>query len=130
MRKMIVAAGAAAVAATSAVGVWLAPIAGADPAPGFVADWTGTWHSGGAGGRATVHLVSADPIVGTIDIPGMCTADWKETQRISSTNRLVHAHVTSGPCGDNTWNVTFQPTTSMTGVDNVHPGTTFSFAPA
>jgi hypothetical protein len=129
MRKAIAGVGAAALAAASVVSVALAPLAGADPA-NFAADWNGSWHSGGAGGPATVHLVSADPIVGTINIPGQCAASWTETQRISATNRLVHAHVTSGPCGDNTWNVTFQPTSSLTGIDNVNPGTTFSFTPA
>jgi len=113
--------------AVCAVSIALASEASADPS--FAADWTGSWHSGGAGGQATVHLVSTDPIVGTITIPGMCTADWHETQRISPTTRLVGAHVTSGPCGDNTWNVTFSPT-SLTGVDNAHPGTAFSFTPA
>lgn len=122
--------GAAAVAVAFAVGVALAPTAGADPAAGFASDWNGSWHSGGAGGPATIHLVSADPIVGTINIPGMCAASWNETQRISPTNRLVRAHVTSGRCGDNTWNVTIQPMTSLTGVDNEHAGTTFSFTPA
>jgi hypothetical protein len=122
--------GAAVVAVGFAVGVGLAPTAGADPAAGFASDWNGSWHSGGAGGPATVHLVSADPIVGTINIPGQCAANWNETQRISPTNRLVRAHVTSGQCGDNTWNVTIQPMSSLTGVDNVHPGTTFSFTPA
>jgi hypothetical protein len=82
------------------------------------------------GGWATVHLISADPIVGTISIPGQCAANWNETHRISATNRLVSAHVASGPCGDNTWNVTIQPTSSLTGADNVHAGTTFSFTPA
>jgi hypothetical protein len=120
--------GAAVMVAASAVSVALAPAAGADPS--FAADWTGTWHSGGAGGPATVHLDSANPIVGAINIPGMCAANWNETQMVSPTNRLIHAHVTSGNCGDNTWNVTFQPTTSMTGVDTKRSDTTFSFTPA
>jgi hypothetical protein len=120
--------GTALMVAASVASVALAPAAGADPS--FAADWNGTWHSGGAGGPATVHLDSADPIVGAINIPGSCAANWNETKRISPTNRLVHAHVTSGPCGDNTWNVTFQPTTSLTGVDTMRSDTTFSFSPA
>lgn len=122
--------GAAAVAAASAIGVALAPAAIADPPANFAANWNGTWHSGGAGGPATVHLTSADPIIGTIDIPGACTANWTETQKISATNRVVRAHVTSGSCADNTWNVTFQPTSSLTGVDTMRSDTTFSFTPA
>lgn len=100
------------------------------PSSGFAANWAGTWQSDGAGGPATVHLVSVDPIVGSITVPGWCTADWQETQRISASSRLVHAHVTSGSCGDNTWAVTIQPNTSLTGVDHQHPGTTFSFSPS
>jgi hypothetical protein len=119
--------GTAFLVVASAASVALAPAAGANPS--FAADWNGTWHSGGAGGPATVHLDSANPIVGAINIPGNCAANWNETQRISPTNRLVHAHVTSGPCGDNTWNVTIQPTTSITGVDTVRSDTTFSFSP-
>jgi hypothetical protein len=130
MRKLIAGAPAAALAVASLVGIALAPTAGADLAANFAADWNGSWHSGGAGGPATVHLVSADPIVGTINIPGACAANWNETQRISPTNRLVHAHVTSGPCGDNTWNVTFLPKTGLTGVDTLRADTTLSFTPA
>jgi hypothetical protein len=118
------------VAVVTMIGVALAPAASADPAAKFATNWNGTWRSGGGGGAATVHLDSADPIVGNINIPGVCTASWSETQRISATNRLVHAHVTSGPCVDNTWNVTFDPMTRLTGVDTQRADTTFSFAPS
>lgn len=64
------------------------------------------------------------------DPPANYAANWTETQKISATKRLVHAHVISGSCGDNTWNVTFEPTSSLTGVDTMRSDTTFSFTPA
>jgi hypothetical protein len=129
MRKGMVGSGAAATAVALAFGIFLAPTAAADPPTPFTPDWVGTWHSGAAGGPATVHLDSVDPISGDINIPGKCTAHWNERDRISATNRTVDAHVTSGPCGGNTWNVTILPTTSLIRVDYAHPGTTFSFTP-
>ncbi|MGY4649584.1 hypothetical protein ACVWWN_003380 [Mycobacterium sp. URHB0021] len=69
----------------------------------------GVWGSKGEPQyRAILHLTSTDPIVGTIDV-GECTANWIEIQRISPKRRLVRAHVTSGPCEDNTWDVTIEP---------------------
>lgn len=130
MSDEIVGFGAAVVAAGLAACMLQAPLADADPQTPFTPEWVGTWHSGGVGGPARVHLYSVDPIAADIDIPGQCSAHWNESQWISPTNRLVFANVTSGPCIDNTWDVTILPTASLIGVDTAHPGTTFSFRPA
>lgn len=95
----------------------------------FAATWAGTWHSGGGQGPAFVTLYDAYPIRGEIDIPGKCHATWTETGGTSDSSRIVAAHVTSGSCVDNVWNLTITPT-AMTGVDKEHPGTSFEMSPS
>jgi hypothetical protein len=90
------------------------------------ATWNGSWTGGNARTPASLTLNSTDPIRGTINVgDGFCTADWTEVQRNSDTSRLVNAHVTSGPCTDNQWNVTITPN-SITATDTIHPQGTFT----
>lgn len=90
------------------------------------ATWNGSWTGGGARTPASLTLSSTDPIRGSINVgDGFCTADWTEVQRNSDTSRLVNAHVTSGPCTDNQWNVTITPS-SIAASDTIHPQGTFT----
>lgn len=91
-------------------------------------NWAGTWSSGGLQKPASVTLSSTNPLLGEIDIPGVCHATWTEVSRPSDTNRVVAAHVTSGPCADNTWNVSLS-LTHLDGSDTAHPDTSFALMP-
>jgi len=91
--------------------------------------WIGTWTYAGYTYPADLQLFDTDPISGEIHIPGWCDATWSEVQQTSETSRLVRAHVISGNCHDNQWNVTVQLPNSITGTDTVHPTTTFEFTP-
>jgi hypothetical protein len=80
------------------------------PPPAHAAStWQGMWNSSHNWAPATLTLTSTDPIQGTIDVQGYCTADWTEVQRYSDSQRLVNAHVTSpdSPCVDNQWKITY-----------------------
>jgi hypothetical protein len=114
---------------TMAAGTWaLAPTVHADNyLDNLPPNWAGTWHSQTTERPASLTLSSSSPVMGEVDIPGMCHATWTEVTRISDTNRLVAAHVTSGPCVDNTWNLTMAPMT-LTGTDPIH-NAGFSFSP-
>jgi hypothetical protein len=84
--------------------------------------WSGTWYAGTHSNQANLNLTSLDPISGILDLPGLCSASWSESQRISDTQRVVNANVISGPCTNNRWNVTITPT-SLVGSDaNGLPG--------
>jgi hypothetical protein len=65
--------------------------------------YSGTWSSGPISRPASLNLSSLDPISGVIDIPGLCTANWTEVQKLPNNNRLINADVTSGPCTNNRW---------------------------
>jgi surface antigen len=84
---------------------------------------------GGGANRvpATLTLTNSDPITGTIDLPGICTATWTESQRLSDFTRMVNAHVTSGTekCRDNQWAVTINMG-QINGVDSNRAGYTVS----
>ena len=103
------------------------PVARADMAE-LTPNWAGTWSSAGMQKPAAVTITSTNPLTGSIDIPGVCQATWSETARQSDTVRTVAAHVTSGPCADNTWTVTMS-LTHLDGVDAANPGTAFSLMP-
>ena len=92
--------------------------------------WSGSWSSRGVQYPATLWLTNTDPIAGIIDIPGICSASWIEAVRNSATSRLVDAHVTSGGCFDNQWNLTVLIPTSIIGTDTTDPGTTVHFTPS
>ena len=109
------------------VGLVPAPVGRADMAE-LPPNWAGTWRSGGMESPASVTLSSTTPLVGEIDSPGVCHATWTEVARPSATNRIVAAHVTSGPCVDNTWTVTLS-LTHLDGTDTTHPDTTFALMP-
>lgn len=100
----------------------------ASPSRPTVTHWRGTWTGGGKSLPAGVDLDSITPISGDITIPGKCAAHWTEISRISATSRVVRAHVTSGDCGDNRWNVTIG-TDEISGVDTADSATTFSIKP-
>jgi hypothetical protein len=91
--------------------------------------WSGTWTYAGYTYPADLQLFNTDPISGEIHIPGWCDATWSEVQRTSETSRLVRAHVISGNCHDNRWNVTVLLPNSITGTDTVDLTTTFEFTP-
>jgi hypothetical protein len=96
--------------------------------PGRVAtSWSGTWTYRGHSYFADLQLFNTDPISATIHIPGWCDATWSEVQRSSETSRLVRAHVISGNCHDNQWNVTVLLPNSITGTDTINPSTMFEF---
>jgi Protein of unknown function (DUF2510) len=97
--------------------------------PSVATMWSGTWSDSGVQYPARLWLLNADPISGVIDIPGMCSASWTEVERNSDTLRSVTAHVTSGPCVDNQWNLTVLPN-SLIGTDTRDPGTTVHFTPS
>ncbi len=113
-----------------------APILAADATQMFTApgqsaqeqssSWSGSWSAGGQSIPATLTLDSTDPLAGTIDISGVCSAKWTEIQRTSDISRVVSAHVISGAdCRDNQWNVTIQQN-RITGTDSSHPDSSFS----
>lgn len=84
--------------------------------------WSGSWYPGNHTNQANLNLTSLDPISGIIDLPGLCSAYWSESQRISATQRVVHASVIGGPCTDNSWNVTIAGNTII-GADTLgRPG--------
>jgi hypothetical protein len=86
-------------------------------APHTLGGWTGNWKGRITGARldllCTLRVTNDNPITGHIDVGTAsqgCSADWSEAQRISDTNRLVNATITTGKdrCVDNQWNVTLQ----------------------
>jgi hypothetical protein len=85
---------------------WSCQMANAPAGAPQTMTWSGTWFAGNITRQANLNLTSLDPISGIIDIPGLCTANWSESQRISDTQRVVNANVISGPCTNNRWNVT------------------------
>ena len=91
--------------------------------------WIGTWTYAGHAYPAELQLFNTDPMSGEIHIPGWCDATWSEVQRASETSRLVRAHVISGNCHDNQWNVTALLPNSIAGTDTVDRTTTFEFTP-
>jgi hypothetical protein len=96
------------------------------PAAVTASTWHGSWTGGNGRTPADLSLSSIDPIRGSINVgDGYCTADWTEVQRNSDTSRVVNAHVTSGPCIDNTWNVTIT-SNSIAATDPAHPQGTFT----
>ena len=62
-------------------------------------------------------------------MPGICSATWTESQRLSDNNRIVDAHVTSGTdrCLDNQWAMTINPG-QINGVDTSHGDYTVSLS--
>lgn len=95
--------------------------------PDIISSWTGDWSSGGISKPATLQLSSSNPIQGKIDV-GLCTADWQEVQRLTDTQRIVHASVTGGPCVSNTWMVTMDAS-RITGTDASGNIANVSFTP-
>ncbi len=90
--------------------------------------YTGTWGNAVTRFPAVLNLTSIDPIAGTIDVPGVCSAAWTEAQRLSDFTRMVNANVTSGggTCTDNQRALTISAN-QINGVDTVHGDTTVSF---
>jgi len=97
------------------------------PSPVGAGTWSGSWSAGGQSVPATLTLDSLDPFTGTMDVDGMCTAKWTQSQRNSDNSLLVDAHVISGftNCADNQWNVTIDQN-RITGSDAAHPDSSFS----
>lgn len=69
--------------------------------------WRGTisWRNGAESHPVVVTVTRSNPLSATIDVVGVCRADWTERSR-SGDSIVVRAHVVaSGRCGDNTWNL-------------------------
>lgn len=87
--------------------------------------WVGTWRSGGDQRTATVNVVTADPLLATVDVSGQCSATWKEKSR-DAARVLVGAQVTYGGCAENDWQIEIGDD-SIEATDTTDPGTTMSF---
>jgi hypothetical protein len=90
--------------------------------------WSGLWIANGVQRPANLILTSSDPIQGSIEVVGLCTANWNELQRNSDTSRRVQATVTSGPCTNNQWDVLIDPR-SITGQDASGAPANFAVTP-
>jgi hypothetical protein len=78
---------------------------------------------------ATLALDSIDPVLkDTVNIEGVCSATWTETQRNPNSSRAVNAHITSGACSDNQWTVTIDPDT-LSALDNLNAANMLSLVP-
>lgn len=86
--------------------------AGAAPGLSLEGQWLGSVNWGRAGTfPATVQITQSSPLQGTIDVAGVCQADWSEADREG--NRLrVYAKVTSATtdCRNGHWDLTVDET--------------------
>lgn len=87
--------------------------------------WSGTWQSNGDESDAALSIVTADPFLATIDVPGQCGATWKEKSREGS-RIVVTAQVTYGGCTDGDWSVEIGDG-SVAATDIADPGTRATF---
>ncbi|WP_197508204.1 hypothetical protein [Mycobacterium sp. E802] len=108
---------------------WQCVPAGPPSSSNIPLKWKGTWTSAGTSLPATLNLTSVDPIQGSIEVVGLCAANWGEVQRNSDTSRRVHASVTGGPCIDNEWDLLID-NRSITGQDASGRNANFAFLPA
>ena len=87
--------------------------------------WQGNWQLAGAKHNAQLGVITEDPFLATIDIPGKCGATWREKSRDGAAI-IVTTTVTYGQCADNNWKVSITHNT-ITAVDMSDPTSVANF---